>query len=215
MSTYSNAADLDVKIYRIHESMPQEFYPIQNCRGIVVKSGGKIIGAFISAGRHNTFNACSLKGGSFDEVTGKTFNDWLADKVKADTNEERLSRLEPEQIIEEYFTALNKKDAETAECCISKKTLLGELTTNMRNEKLHNDAIDLLLTDQNFNNLKSAKLLKIELLDEPNKNTKKFRVTVDLRYNKEVSVSNGKQYWDCSMVYESFQTGWKIEGFGH
>lgn len=58
MSGYSNTADIDVEIYRIYESMPQEFYPIHNCRGIVVRSGGEIIGAFISARRHSAFNAC-------------------------------------------------------------------------------------------------------------------------------------------------------------
>lgn len=41
MSGYSNTADIDVDIYRIHESMPQEFYPIQDDRGIVVKNRGK------------------------------------------------------------------------------------------------------------------------------------------------------------------------------
>ncbi|HBC92381.1 MAG TPA: hypothetical protein DCZ10_05635, partial [Pelotomaculum sp.] len=65
MSGYPNTAAIDVEIYKVHESMPQEFYPIQNCRGIVVKHSDKIIGAFISAGRHSAFNACSLKGNSF------------------------------------------------------------------------------------------------------------------------------------------------------
>ena len=40
MSGYSNTNDIDVKIYRIHESMPQAFYPAQNCRGIVVERNG-------------------------------------------------------------------------------------------------------------------------------------------------------------------------------
>ena len=66
-----------------------------------------------------------------------------------------------------------------------------------------------------FDNLKSSKLLKYELIDEPDKTTKTYRVTVDLQYNNELTVSNGEQYWDCHMVYESPQTGWKIEGFGH
>lgn len=34
----------------------------------------------------------------------------------------------------------------------------------------------------NFDNLKSAKLFKTEQIDEPDKNTKIFRVTVDLQY---------------------------------
>ena len=118
MSGYSNTADIDVKIYRIHESMPQEFYPVQDCRGIVVKNGDKIIGAFISAGRHNTFNACSLKGNSFEKVTDLTLNEWFSKMIKADSTEERLAKLEAEQVIAEYFMWLDKKDAKMAGYCI-------------------------------------------------------------------------------------------------
>lgn len=214
-------ADVDVEIYRIHEPMPQEFHPIENARGIVVKNGGKIIGAFISAGRHSAFNACSLKGNSFEKVTGQTLYEWLADRIERDGIEKRLSELEPEQIIEEYFAALDQKNVETARYCISKKTLLENLTINMPKDELFNERNGLPLTDANigakssFDNPKSAKLLKTELIKEPDKNTKVFRVTVDLQYNEEWTVSNGEQYWDCRMVYESPQTGWKIEGLGH
>jgi len=221
MSGYSNTAAIDVEIYKVHESMPQEFYPIQNCRGIVVKHSDKIIGAFISAGRHSAFNACSLKGNSFEKVTGRTLNEWLAEMIQADSTEESLSKLEPEQVIEEYFVALDKKDAKTAGYCLSKKTLLGNLTSNMPNEELFNEGVGLPLTDSgvgapsNFDNLKSVKLLKAELIDEPDNSTKIFRVTMDIQYNEDRIISSGEQFWDCSMVYESPQTGWKIEGFGH
>lgn len=221
MSGYSNTAAIDVEIYKVHESMPQEFYPIQNCRGIVVKHSDKIIGAFISAGRHSAFNACSLKGNSFEKVTGRTLNEWLAEMIQADSTEESLSKLEPEQVIEEYFAALDKKDAKTAGYCLSKKTLLGNLTSNMPNEELFNEGVGLPLTDSgvgapsNFDNLKSVKLLKAELIDEPDNSTKIFRVTMDIQYHEDRLISSGEQFWDCSMVYESPQTGWKIEGFGH
>lgn len=119
MSRISGNADIEVEIYRIRESMPQEFYPIKTCRGIVVKTDGKIIGAFIITGRGNMLYACSLKGNSFESVTGKTIYEWLAIKVKADSTEESLSELEPELIIKEYFMALDNKDANGAAYCIS------------------------------------------------------------------------------------------------
>lgn len=218
MSGYSNTADIDVEIYRIHESMPQEFYPIQDCRGVIVRNNGKIIGAFISAGRHSTFNVCRLKGNSFEKVTGLTLNEWFSQMIKADSTEERLSKLEPEQVIAEYFTALDNKDPKVAEYCISKKTLLDSLTSNIMNSELFNESVGLPLTGASigaasiFDNLKSAKLLKVELIDEPDKYTKIFRVTVNLQYKNELTISTGQQYWDCHVVYESPQTGWKIEG---
>jgi hypothetical protein len=219
MSSYSNA-EIDVEIYRIHESMPQEFYPIQNCRGIVVRKNDTIIGAFISAGRHSSFNACSLKGNSFKKVTGMTADEWLARNVTADDIDAGLSKLEAEEVISEYFAAVNNKDAQMAKYCISKKTMLGSLTVNMPDSEVFNEGIALPLTGTDmgspsaFDNLKEAKLINIQLLEESDENRKIFRVTAELQYNKEIVISNGQQYWDCYMIYESKQTGWKIEGFG-
>ena len=128
--------------------------------------------------------------------------------------DERLSKLEPEHVIKEYFTALNKKDVQTAKGCISKKTLLGKLTSNMPDDELFNEGYGLPLTDSDFSNLKSARLIESKLINDLDKNTKIFRITVDLQYDKVISIDNGKQPWDCIMVYESPQTGWKIDSFG-
>ncbi len=223
MSRYSNTSDITVDIYRVYESMPEEFYPIQNTRGIVVKYGNKIIGAFISAGRHSAFNACSLKKNSFEKVIGQTVNEWLADIVKVDKLEDRLSSLEPEQVIEEYFLALDKKDANAAQAYISRNSLLNNLTTNMPNEELFYERVNLPFTGAAigsksiFSNLKSAKLIKVEPTNDSGINSKTFVVTMTLQYkNKDItSNGSGKQFWNCLMVYESPQTGWKIEEFGH
>ncbi len=221
MSGYSDTSDITVDIYRVHESMPEEFYPIQNGRGIVVKDGNKIIGAFISAGRHSAFNACSLKGNSFEKVTGQTVNEWLTDMVQGDEFEDRISSLEPEQIIEEYFKTIDNKDANAAQRYISRSSLLDNLTANMLNEELFTEGVNLPLTGaepgavSSLSNLKSAKLLKVELFNDSNSNSKIFAVTVDMQYKKEGIVSSGEQFWNCIMVYESPQTGWKIEEFGH
>lgn len=223
MSRYSNTSDITVDIYRVYESMPEEFYPIQNARGIVVKYGNKIIGAFISAGRHSAFNACSLKKNSFEKVIGQTVNEWLADIVKVDKLEDRLSSLEPEQVIEEYFLALDKKDANAAQAYISRNSLLNNLTTNMPNEELFYERVNLPFTGAAigsksiFSNLKSAKLIKVEPTNDSGINSKTFVVTMTLQYkNKDItSNGSGKQFWNCLMVYESPQTGWKIEEFGH
>ena len=221
MSCYSNTSDITVDIYRINESMPAEFYPIQNGRGIVVKNGNKIIGAFISAGRHSAFNACSLKGNSFEKVTGQTVKEWLADMVQGDEFEDRISTLEPEQIIEEYFKAIDHKDANAAQRYIARNSLIDNLTANMLNEELFTEGVNLPLAGaepgavSSLSNLKSAKLLKVELFNDSNSNSKVFTVTVDMQYKKEGIVSSGEQFWNCFMVYESPQTGWKIEEFGH
>ena len=55
----------------------------------------------------------------------------------------------------------------------------------------------------------------MELIEETDENVKSFRVTANLKYKKEWNIGNTEQFWECRMVYESPQTGWKIEGFGH
>ena len=221
MSKYTNTTNIDVEIYRIHESMPKKFYPVQNARGIVVKRDDQIIGAFISAGRHSTFDACSLKGNSFDQVTGQTIDRWFEKMIDASNEEKRLSKLEPEQVIEEYFVALDNKNMKAATSCLTKKSLLGGLTSNMSNDQLFNERVSLPLTSTDIEtksdtgNLSSAKLLQVKKRTGSNETTKVFSVTVELKYKGGGSIASTEQIWDCHMVYESSQTGWKIEEFGH
>ncbi len=221
MGQYANTTNINVEIYRIHESMPKTFYPVQNARGIVVKRDDQIIGAFISAGRHSTFDACSLKGNSFDQVTGQTLDQWFEKMIHASNGEKRLSKLEPEQVIEEYFIALDNKNMKAATSCLSKKSLLEGLTSNMPNDQLFNERVSLPLTSTDIEtksstgNLRSAKLLQVKERTGSDENTKIFGVTVDLKYKGGGSIASTEQIWDCHMVYESPQTGWKIEEFGH
>lgn len=215
MSAYANKK-VDVTIYRIHESMPQEFQPTQDCRGIVVKSGGKTIGAFISAGRHSTFAACSLNGKSFEEATGETVETWLSNNVQANATEKKMSQLQPEEVIEAYFKALDDQDLQATEACVAKETLLDNLSANLLNRDLFLKVVSLPLIDSDlypespFENLKSAKFIKAE----PSYSDNVYAVTVDLEYKKTISIENGEQTWDCTMVYESPETGWKIVEFG-
>lgn len=220
MIKHSNS-NIQVDIYRVHESMPEEFYPMKDSRGIVIKSDGEIIGAYISAGRHSTYVASSLEGKSFEEITEKTLNQWLTDMIKADSSEERLATLEPEEIISEYIMALNNKDTKLATYCMSKINLLDSISANILNSELYNKGISLPLTDvnigakSNFDNLDSAKLLKVVEIKELLDGSKVFGVTLDLQYKNELTITSGEQYWECHMVDESPQTGWKIIGFGH
>ncbi len=217
--------ELNVDIYRLRESMPKEFYPIQDARGIVVKSGDKIIGAYISAGRHSAFSACSLKGNSFETITNGTFGNWIENLAKSVKSTDQLAKLTPQELIHKYFDALDKGSAEQAIACMAKQNLVQYLTVNMPDEYLYNDAIPILLTDADFNdkpidNIKSAKVLAIKELENaswggPTPNAKYFRINMDLQYAKERTISSGNQQWDCKMVYESPETGWKILEFGH
>ncbi|HWQ76540.1 MAG TPA: M56 family metallopeptidase [Syntrophomonas sp.] len=222
MSPYANTK-VKVEIYRIREAMPPASNPNRNTRGIVVKNhAGKIIGAYISAGRHSTFLACSLKGRDFAQATGLTFNKWLEGYVTAAPDKKSRT---PEQVITAYFQALDQKKESAARNYIAKEIMLGELSTNILNDALYNKNLSLPLANTTYNteinnafgNLKSAKLVKIEPLnaDDDTPTSKTFRVTADLEYSPDEFQRSGEQSWDCGMVYETPQSGWKICGFGH
>ena len=51
-----------------------------NARGIVLKSQGKIIGAYIDAGRHDSF-ACSLDRKSLKDLTNKGWDTWISEYI--------------------------------------------------------------------------------------------------------------------------------------
>ncbi len=44
---------------------------------------------------------------------------------------------------------------------------------------------------------------------------KSYTVIFDAEYVREETISNGSQYWICTMVYKSDNTGWKIASVGH
>ena len=239
MSRYAGA-EVSVRLYRILEYMPREYYPIESCRGVVVWKDDEIIGAYVSAGRHDAFGACSLNGKSFEAASGQTVAGWLAAIVNTGDDEARIAAMPPEQIIEEYFSALDAGDLKSAARCVSRQTLIKSLTTNMPDSELYLDAlIDLPLSS--IGNIESAKIIDngitpIDNYRAPDGQSegvqpgddqaetgggqkigaeRQFRVVVDLQYREMISISNGEQFWDCLMVYESPQTGWKIVSFGH
>lgn len=215
MSSYINK-NVDVMIYRVRESMPEEFKPLQTCRGVIIKYNGKTIGAFISAGRHDTFISCSLQGKSFQEATGETVHHWLSKNVKADAAEKKMALLQPQEVIATYIEALNNHDLAAATNCLSKETMLQNLSINLPNQDLYQEQPCLSLTDFIANetapitNLKSAKLIDVTYAGYDDS----YAVTVDLEYQQTFLMQNGTQSWNCTMIYESSKTGWKIVEFG-
>ena len=185
---------VNINIYYVNEPMPEKFYPIKNARAIVIKYDGDIIGAYLSSGRHSAKNACSLKGNSFEEVTGKSFSEFLSTNLK---NEDMANKA-PEEVIKNYFYTLNTNKNNAVKYW-SYEYVLSDLCTNMDNSELFNENINLPFADRNM------KITNITAKENGNSdNLKVFSVTFE-----------NSEFWDFYLVYESEQTGWKIESFGH
>lgn len=203
--------DVAVEIYRLREPLPEFMKPRRDARGIVIKYNDEIIGAYIDAGRHDSF-ACSLDRKSLKDITGKEWDGWIADYIDyEDELEIKLSKMEPEDIIREYFKALDKHDIKMVWACMTRKNLSQHLSTNMDNQYLFNKDEDKI--DYNIN---SAKLLEIKELkgfnNEPG--VLEYQVKVDFDFKKLITADDGVWPRFVILKKESEKSGWRIDGVG-
>lgn len=204
---------VEVEIYRLREPLPEYMKPRLNARGIVIKKDGKIIGAYIDAGRHESF-ACSLNRKSLKDIVNKDWDEWIQDCIDYnDKLEKELAKLSPEEIIKTYFKALNSHDVKIAKACLSRtqSNVGGDLSRNMSNRELYNKK-----ADDYFDNIKSVRLLKIEKLDKETikSETLNYQVEADYKYKKVITHEDGVLPFIVVMRKESEKSGWKIEDIG-
>jgi hypothetical protein len=202
--------DVVIDIYRLRESLPEFMKPRKDARGIVLKYNGEIIGAYIDAGRHDSF-ACSLNRKSLTDITGKQWDEWIEDCIDyEDELEIKLSKMEPEDIIREYFNALDSNDIKTVRACITRRNLSEELSTNLDNNYLFNkdDEVDY--------NINSAKLLEIKqvkgFINEPG--VLEYQVKVDFDFVTPITSDDGVWPRFVILKKESEKSGWRIDSIG-
>jgi beta-lactamase regulating signal transducer with metallopeptidase domain len=203
--------DVVIDIYRLREPLPEFMKPRRDARGIVLKYNDEIIGAYIDAGRHDSF-ACSLDRRSLKDITGKEWDGWIESYIDyEDELEIKLSKMEPEDIIREYFKALDRNDIKMIWACMTRKNLSGHLSSNMNNQYLFNtdeDGIDY--------NIKSAKLLEIKeikgLNNEPG--VLEYMVEVDFDFKKSITSDDGVQPRFVILKKETEKSGWRINSIG-
>lgn len=205
--------DIEAEIYRLREPLPEYMHPGLDARGIVIKKDGKIIGAYIDAGRHNSF-ACSLDRKGLKDITSKDWNRWVQDYIDYEDELEReLAKLSPEEIIKTYFEALDSQDIKKAKACLSRtESNVGlDLAVNMNNKELYNKK-----NHDYFNNIKSAKLLEVEEFntEDLNPNLLWYKVKVDLKFKKFITSEDGVMPYIVNMGKESEKGKWGIEDIG-
>jgi hypothetical protein len=203
--------DVTVNIYKVVEPLPEFMKPRQKCgRAVLVHHNGKIIGAWLDAGRHHAF-ACSLTGHNLEEVTGKSWNQWVAKVIDPDDqNEKRLAALSPESVIEEYCAAIDRGDYRAAYSCESRKMQAGRLFSNMNNNYLYNNDYD----NDYFNTIESCRVLSIKGMGKEDAERRLYAVEMDLQVNKEITHGSGPQMRFFSLKQETPATGWRIEEIG-
>lgn len=200
---------IEVEIYRLREPLPEFMKPRMNARGIVLRYQDKIIGAYIDAGRHNSF-ACSLNRKSIEDITNKDWSNWIKDYI--DYNNELdiyLSKKEPKEIIEEYFKALNENNKKMIYACMTREALCRYLSSNMDNYKLFNEGF----SDTNIKSVELKEIKKMEGTFIP-EGALEYMVIVDLDFKKEITHRDGVQPRFIILKKEVESIGWRISGIG-
>ncbi|NTV89162.1 MAG: DUF4829 domain-containing protein [Clostridiales bacterium] len=202
------------EMYRLREPLPEFLHPMMDARGITLKYEGEIIGAFIDAGRHRCF-ACSLDGKSLSDVTGKDWDTWVSDHVNYENLlEARLSKMSPEEIIREYYKAMNDKDETTMFACMTRQNSCDYLSMNMDNKLLMNSDFDSAYAGLGGNNVKSVKIISLKEIEISGSqdNTVEYEVILDYRFRKLITSESGEQPRFIIMKKESERSGWRIQG---
>jgi hypothetical protein len=206
---------VEVDIYRLREPLPDFLSPRMDARGIVLRYDKEIIGAYIDAGRHNTF-ACSLDRKSLKELTKKEWDNWVSDYIDyKDELENKLSKMKPEEIIKEYYDAINSHDQKREFACLTRQNICNYLGTNMDNNLLTNQGFnDVFMDDEH--NIESAKFIELRKIDVSgnHEGTVEYEVTIDYKFKKEITSSNGKQPRFIILKKETEKSGWRIQSEG-
>ncbi len=211
---------VEARLYKTVENLPEIVGPNRSYgRVVVVRSEGKIIGAWLALGRHFCF-ACSLKGLTLEDVTGKSVDEWLTTLIDPnDPMERRLSAMTPDQILETYYSAIDRKDYATAHACESRSHLLVYIASNMDDRRLYNDGFGED-RGEGLANFISVKLIEVERAEEFERaeigygDAQCYQVTVEQHRRVVAGGPDGLFPYFVVMKRETPETGWRIYSIG-
>lgn len=207
--------NVEVEIYRLREPLPDFLKPRMDARGIILKYDGKIIGAYIDAGRHDSF-ACSLDRKSLKDITNKDWDNWVGDYIDYNSGlETKLSKMGPEEIIKQYYDAMDRQDEKTQFACMTRRNLCSYLAMNMDNNKLFNDGFKGAYVDgeQNVVSAKFVKVREVKGMDNP-EGVIEYEATVNFKFKKVITSNSGVQPRFILLKKESDKSGWRIQSEG-
>lgn len=207
--------EVQVDIYRLREPLPEYMSPRMNARGIVLKYDNEIVGAYIDAGRHDCF-ACSLDRKSLYEITNKEWDDWISDHIDYNNELEiKLAQMQPEDIIKQYYDAVDRHDQQMQFACMTRQNICSYLAMNMDNNQLINKDFSDAYVD-GAQNVKSSQLINLQrgnVAGNP-QGTVEYAATINLQFYKTITSNSGIQTRFIILKKESDQSGWRIQSEG-
>jgi hypothetical protein len=119
--------------------------------------------------------------------------------------------MSPEEVIEEYFKALNNHDKNTATACLSRTYMTNYLTMNMDFNLLYNKDEKIV-----YNNINSIKLIKVQEAKLPyiKQGELLFNVEFQIDYDQPTVEEDGRTGRIIILAKEYKGGGWKISRMG-
>lgn len=207
---------VDITVYRLKTSLPDAFGPNRvHGRAVIVHHEGKIIGAWLTILHYLT---CSLDGESFADLTGLDYRDWVAALADRDNPiDQDLAKLTPEDVVKEYFAAIDRKDYLKAHQLESRGYLLESSLYGIPAGTIYSDRFyeEINLRSSFFGSCKSIKLLRIELdpgyPDEPRPdNILVFYVELEIEPEPDGQLAGPPCF--IHLIKETEATGWRVRG---
>ena len=213
--------EVQVALYKVEEPLPEFMRPRREAgRAVVVKKDERIIGAWLDAGRHHAF-ACSLRGRRFEEITGDTWDRWIAGIIDYDDPIERrvteAANSGPEGLLRLYFDAVDSGDFLLAHACETRRKLVSYLFMNMDNNRLYNPSYAADGKSDGLSNIAGARLVSVKV-SEPKSGYPPGSVlctaVLDLKVKRPVTYDSGRHTRFVIVRKETERTGWRIESVG-
>lgn len=208
-----------VEIYKLNERLPDFMRPYYEAHSVILKNRDTIVGAFIHKSRVGLSFGCSLDRRSVPDLTGKKWAIWIEDIINYENELEiRLSLMEPEDVILEYFGAIERHDVTTQMACLTRKWLcLWYLAANADDRKLYKKGYQdygLFHADVMI----SAIISSIKKAEHINKSNPPghitFKVSGDFRFDKNTASTDGYQGVSVTLEKETQRCGWRIREIG-
>lgn len=223
--------EVTAALYNLKETLPEFLPPSENARGVIIRNGENIIGAWIDRGRHYGF-ACTLDRKSFTDIgvpeigahnlSGPEWGEWLVKNgiVNPENEiEKKLSAMTPEQVIETYYTAIDDKNYTLAYACYTRGRLRSYLFSNMGDSQFFNSSLSAAYPD-GIENIESIKVVSIRPFKPEDSisgyitippGTKVFSVQFNVIYKKELTDYNGRSGILIVLTKEVDALGWRIQ----
>jgi hypothetical protein len=189
---------------------------------LLVKSQ-KVVGTWLS------FNTSgigpSVKKRYLEDIVGMTFEDWVTRQglFSNSGKNEDLASLEPVEVLNAFFQAINSGDLTRANACLTPNEMLTLLTTNLGENLLYNPGFGE--NNSLVNNIIEAHPISYKMIDQNyseiqqvgDRKEIEIEITLDLKWRNSSFNGQGEDVKGSDTRFsglKKYANGWKISGLG-